>query len=255
MSGEPVRNVILHYHLFKNAGTSIDAAFKETFGADDWLTAEFPSQLRANHKQVAEWILDNPKAKVFSSHTAYLPPPKIKGVRILPVVFLRHPLDRIASVYAFETQQSGNSFGAVLARNTDLSGYIETRLSLAHDRQCRNFHVHRLAMTHHEEESSELARALKALDTLPFIGVVERFSASIEKLEDCISSYGFGKISLPVMRKNVSRPQAKTVEDSVSELKNGVASDVWRKLQDENKEDIELYHAALRRYDKNEKTR
>ena len=35
---------IFHYHLFKNAGTSLDASLKENFEAGtEWLTEEFPA--------------------------------------------------------------------------------------------------------------------------------------------------------------------------------------------------------------------
>jgi hypothetical protein len=41
------RNVILHFHLFKNAGTSLDALLKENFPTQ-WLTKEFESNKALN---------------------------------------------------------------------------------------------------------------------------------------------------------------------------------------------------------------
>jgi hypothetical protein len=69
--------VILHYHLFKNAGTSLDVAFKDNFSEEqgEWVTREFPAQLNENREKVKQWIIDNPQARCFSSHTAILPPP------------------------------------------------------------------------------------------------------------------------------------------------------------------------------------
>ena len=45
-----MKTVILHYHLFKNAGTSLDAAFKENFSEEsgEWVTKEFPAQPSQN---------------------------------------------------------------------------------------------------------------------------------------------------------------------------------------------------------------
>jgi hypothetical protein len=64
---------------------------------------------------------------------------QLKDSLVLPVIFVRHPIDRIMSAYSFESKQTSESFGAVLARNTTLGGNIETRLSMPNDTQCRNF--------------------------------------------------------------------------------------------------------------------
>lgn len=240
-----MRKVILHYHLFKNAGTSLDAAFKECVKSEEWVTKEFPGQPKVNREQVAQWILDNPQAKVFSSHTAHLPPPNLEGVKVLPVIFLRHPIDRIASAYAFETKQGGDSFGAVLARNTDLSGYIETRLALPHDRQCRNFHMQRLSMMFSEGQEDEFTRAKKALEYLPFIGIVEQFTDSMIRLEKWLLQEGFGNINLKPVEKNVSRDIKKTLVDKLDEFEKRISPEVYTSLIAANKDDVSLYELAL----------
>ncbi|MEP1869056.1 MAG: hypothetical protein ABJJ44_05975, partial [Paraglaciecola sp.] len=162
---------IFHYHLFKNAGTSLDASFKENFSGDEWVTNEFPAQPAKNRDLARQWISENPQALCFSSHTAFLPPPNIEGRKLLPVIFVRHPIDRIASAYSFEKKQGGDGFGSVLARNTDIKGYCESRLALGYDRQCKNFHVDRFSDMFPPAFDSELERALKALDVLPFVGL------------------------------------------------------------------------------------
>ncbi|WOD06199.1 hypothetical protein [Marinomonas sp. GJ51-6] len=107
-----MKTVILHYHLFKNAGTSLDAAFKENFSVEqgEWVTREFSAQPAKNREELKQWIIDNPQAKCFSSHTAIFPVPHIDGINIIPVIFYRHPIDRIASAYSFEKKQGGNGF-------------------------------------------------------------------------------------------------------------------------------------------------
>ncbi|MGM0831836.1 MAG: sulfotransferase family 2 domain-containing protein [Pseudomonadota bacterium] len=242
-----MRKVILHYHLFKNAGTSLDAAFKENVAPEEWVTKEFPSQPKANRDQVAEWILENPQAKIFSSHTAYLPPPNLEGVKVLPVIFMRHPIDRIASAYAFEKKQGGDSFGAVLARNTDLSGYIETRLALPHDRQCRNFHMQRFAMMFGERQGDELTRAKMAIEKLPFIGIVEQFSDSMSHLEKWLKSEGFEDIELKPVEKNVSRDIKKSLDEKLEDFERRISTDVFSKLMKENNDDLSLYEKLILR--------
>ncbi len=175
---------IFHFHLFKNAGTSLDASFKDNFEAGtEWLTEEFPANPAKNRELVKRWVENNKSAKCFSSHTAQLPVPSVDYFKLLPVIFIRHPIDRIASAYSFERKQGGNGFGAVLARNTTLKGYIESRIALGHDRQCKNFHTERFAYMFGAEHGSELDRAKMAVEQLPFVGLVEKFNESLEKLE------------------------------------------------------------------------
>jgi hypothetical protein len=238
-----MKTVILHYHLFKNAGTSLDAALKENFSEADgeWVTKEFPAQPAKNREQVKQWIIDNPQAKCFSSHTAILPVPKIEGVKIIPVLFYRHPIDRIASAYSFEKKQGGDGFGPVLARNTTLAGYVETRLSIQYDRQCRNFHAHRLATMFGERQGDEATRAKIAVEKLPFIGVVEQYSNSLKKLEELLENEGFEGIELKPIEKNVSRGLKKSLDDKLTEIKNKLGEDLFTKLIEVNVTDISIW--------------
>lgn len=244
-----MRVVILHYHLFKNAGTSLDAALKDNFDETkgEWVTKEFPAWAPKNRAEVKQWIIDNPQAKCFSSHTAIFPVPQIEGVEIIPVIFMRNPFDRIASAYSFETKQGGDGFGSVLARHTDLAGYIETRLSLFHDRQCRNFHAHRLATMFSDQQGDEARRAKMAIERLPFIGLVERYAESLSQLESLLHDKGFDGISLQALERNVSRGTQKTVEEKVEELKDKVGDKIFNKLIDANKLDMELYQYVVDR--------
>lgn len=237
------RTVILHYHLFKNAGTSLDAALKENFSEEngEWVTKEFPHQPAKNRAELKQWIIDNPQAKCFSSHTAIFPVPEIEGARIIPVMFFRHPIDRIASAYAFEKKQGGDGFGPTLARNTTLAGYIETRLSVKADRQCRNFHAHRLASMFGEKMGDEEARAKKAIEALPFIGLVEKYSESLEKLEALFIQEGFENIRLKAVEKNVSRNVKKNLSNKLEDIKEQVGQEQFEIVLNKNSIDISLW--------------
>lgn len=242
-----MRKVILHYHLFKNAGTSLDAAFKENFKGDEWVTEEFLGQPVKNREMVKQWIIDNPQAKCFSSHTAILPPPRIEGIEVLPVIFMRHPIDRIASAYEFEKKQGGDGFGAVLARNTDFKGYVETRLALPTDRQCRNFHIQRFATMFGEKQGDEFTRAKMAMDNLPFVGVVEDFSGSLGKLEDWLKQEGFEGLKIRPIEKNVSRDNRAPLDEKIERIENELGKKISQRLHDANINDIKIYN-RLRKY-------
>ncbi|NCQ25209.1 MAG: hypothetical protein COW54_06170 [Rhodobacteraceae bacterium CG17_big_fil_post_rev_8_21_14_2_50_63_15] len=181
------RHIILHYHLFKNAGTSLDAILRQNFGPR-WLSAEFPMEHGPNTSLVEAWIRQTPEGRAYSSHTALGPLPEIAGVEVIPVILLRDPIARIRSAYHFERQQAVETWEAHLARTQDFAGYVRTRLARDGDRQCRNFQTYRLASLI-PGEAPELDRARQALSLVLARGVlgrVEAFDAAMTRLSDRI---------------------------------------------------------------------
>jgi hypothetical protein len=182
-----MRTIVLHYHLFKNAGTSIDLVLKGNFGAK-WVTKEFGGP--SNTAQVEDWIQAEPEAIAFSSHTMSGPLPEVSGVRVVPIIALRDPVERIRSAYQFERSQVSDSYGAQLAKRTNLKSYVEERLASPGDWQCRNFHMHKL-VGFGFSEGSKLDRAKAAIEQLERIGVVvmvNDFATGMAKLKKRLGS-------------------------------------------------------------------
>jgi len=231
-----MRTVILHYHLFKNAGTSLDQVLKENFG-DAWVKREF---LNVNHPsgntpEVEAWIREQRDAVAFSSHTMMGPLPRVEGVRIVSVMLLRDPIERIKSAYRFERTQAAETFGAVLARHTNFEGYVKVRLSLPHDRQCRNFQTQRLA-TLVPGPGPELERARAALGQLSVVGLVSDFSGALAKLSDALAE-PFPHFSWKVVHSNRSRKGENDKLDALDAL-----------LAEVNADDIALLAENERRF-------
>jgi hypothetical protein len=243
-----MKKAIFHFHLFKNAGTSLDAAFKDNFSNGEWVTSEFPGQPSKNRELAKEWVLNNPQAICFSSHTAMLPVPTFEDRLLLPVIFIRHPVDRIASAYAFEKKQGGDRFGAVLARNTSFKGYVESRNALGYDRQCRNFHAERFASMFGPEHGTEVERAKKAIESLPFVGLVEQFDASLKRLETWLSDEGIENLQLAAKEQNVSRNTGVPIETKIASIKEQLGDETFAQLLDSNRDDMALYEMVKARY-------
>lgn len=241
-----MRTIILHYHLFKNAGTSLDAALKANFSEveKEWVTNEFPGNPQQNREGLKQWIIDNPQAKCFSSHTAIFPVPHIEGINIIPALFLRNPIDRIASAYSFEKNEKGNGFGCTLARHTTLAGYVDTHLSI-NARQCINFQSQRLATMFDEKQGDEATRATMAIENLPFIGLVERYSQSLTELEQLLRNEGFEGVTLKPVEANVSRPIQASLDDKLAEIKAQLGEELYQRLLMVNELDLTLWRSQL----------
>ena len=90
--------LVVHHHFFKNAGISIDLSLKKYFG-DCWISLE-GDHARDIVTEIFFWKLVqvNPSVLAVSFHT--LRP--IKGMQnVPPIVFIRHPILRAKSVFAF----------------------------------------------------------------------------------------------------------------------------------------------------------
>jgi len=103
------RWVLVHGHIFKNAGSTILSILDRCFGSR-LATLHGPahdSTIRA--PELAAFLLANPEiAAVSSHHTAY-PLPVIANTILFDLCFFRHPLLRLWSMYRYfrSTQASG----------------------------------------------------------------------------------------------------------------------------------------------------
>jgi len=242
-----MRNIIFHYPIFKNAGTSIDELLNLNF-PNRLASKEFAPDYALNQKQVALWCQKRINVKVFSSHTALLPPPSLPDTQVFPVLFIRHPIDRIASAYHFEKKQKGDSFSIQLARNHSFADYINDHLQHEGIGQCRNLQSHRLAQWFHGAPGEMGHLALQALENLPFVGLVEAFDESIEKMADWLRPH-FPNFKPTPASKNVGRAFA-SLEQKLTEIRAEIGDDCFQRLLAANAADMAVYEAVKTRYAK-----
>ena len=226
------RNVVLHYHLFKNAGTSVDRVLQNGF-PNRWVTKEFPTAGGNNSQMIANWIQQESAANAFSTHSGVGPVPTIGGVNIVSVSFLRDPIERIQSVYRFERDQVATTMGAQLAKEKDLEGYIRHRLSIPGDRQCRNFQVNRLSKVV-PGPGTELSRSVAALGELSFVGLVDDFANCMSRFSEILLS------SMPEFK--VTEPPHLNRSSGATELTTpyGLSEELLEVLLESNEDDFEL---------------
>jgi hypothetical protein len=231
-----MRSIILHYHLFKNAGTSLDRILKNNFG-HAWVTEEFPMATGNNTHLVKDWIEQNPDAIAFSSHTMVGPLPRVDGIRLIPMILLRDPIARIRSAYQFERNQDADTWGAQLAKEHDLTGYVRARLARNGDRQCRNFQTSRLS-TLMPGDAPEVERAIAAgrlIQEGGILGRVEDFDASIDALNTYLPPI-FAGFKAEAVRANVSAKSKSAGGAAQNEI-------VTNLLKDANADDYALLAA------------
>jgi hypothetical protein len=240
-----MRSIVLHYHLFKNAGSSVNAILKKNFRRR-WLNGEFGRP--PNFAAVAEWIVGHPHIKAFSSHTAQLPMPVLEDIEIIPILFVRHPIDRIRSAYHFNRKLPPKETRGQLAKVTGLADYVRIRLANKRDRQCRNMQTARLGRVVLNDKNCELDTAIGQLERLPFVGVVERFDESVQVLEHILRPR-FPEFRAYSARANTSAAVDVPLNEKLEKIREEIGADLYGELLQANMKDICLHAAANVRLD------
>jgi hypothetical protein len=100
-SGQGVRHVILHYHIFKNAGSTVRSILEQNFGPRfASVESEHPDDV-VSHDGLLRFLERQPDIAAVSSHGLRPPKPENDSFIFHDIVYLRHPLTRLSSMYAF----------------------------------------------------------------------------------------------------------------------------------------------------------
>jgi len=248
------RPVILHYHLFKCAGTSIEQVLKSQFGRRfaTWDKSDPAAKISAI--EMAAYIHEHPELVAISSHQAIPPLPIVAGARVHPVVFLRHPLDRMLSTYRFSRQRASAIPTDRLASNNSLKDYVRTLLEQGNANHASNFYVY--SLTDQRDPATNkllpvgpkrhLGQAKAFLRSLPVVGIVERFVESTAAFQSIISAE-LPDFRFPVVEANVTSPRQTTLETRLEYIRNELGDDLWQRLLERNAPDFELYRIAEQR--------
>jgi len=238
------RSVIIHYHLFKNAGSSVDEILRHNFG-EKWVEIEGPDNKKLKPEMMEEFIRNNPHIKAISSHTAQITLPKISGVNIIPIFFFRHPIARIRSAYEFERIQDEDTPGAKMAKSGDFAHYLSWRLAQPTMNTIINFHATRLKdfrkTTYNRDAHLFRQRSVNALKAMPVVGLVERFDESMEKFAAIIRPH-FPEFELLDVRANSNSDPAKSLRDKLSQFEGEIGRETFVNLAQLNALDLELYY-------------
>ena len=248
-SGQTTSNkiIIAHYHLFKNAGTSVDTILKQNFGSA-WQEIEFKKiPQKSNYRLVEDWLNRHREISAFSSHTAMFPLPTVVNTTFIPIVFLRHPIDRLWSVYKFERQHKKVLNHSIkIAQKYDFAGYLNYHLDRRGDRSCRNFQTYRFSFLDNGLNLSELERALNGLNSLPIVGIVAEFDRSMQYYAEAIAKH-YPSFKAKSVRKNTTSHQNLALAEKLDTIKTSLDTRTYQRLLDANQDDLDLYEAARKK--------
>ena len=248
-----MRRAVFHFHLFKNAGSSVDKILRDSFPGQ-WAEREFRfTKKHWPYEEIESWISETPELLAYSSHTARMPLPEIDKVELFPVLFIRHPLIRLYSGYKYELSQDAETPGARKAKEVDFQGYLAWRLERPHDASAKNFQSNRLSHMFRPERGQLTGNedletlTFKTLDVLPFVGFVEKFDQSMKTLARSLARKGLD-LKLSDVRENVNSDPAKPTKERLKLIKAGLEPETLARFEEQNSVDLKLYEVVSNWY-------
>lgn len=240
-----MRFVLLHYHFFKNAGSTIEdilaASFHEDyarFDTDDFDGAVEPAQL-------ISYLRGHPRMKAVSSHQFRYPVPQERGFIFFDLCFLRDPIDRIRSMYHYFRQKPVPGEPASdLARDESIGGFI-AGLVKHHAYRASNVQVNMLAngIVNDPPADADLDRAIAVMLQTSFLGVVDCFQESLIAGQHFLRPV-FPNLALAQQPANVSEGLNDAMQARIEKLRQACDPDVYAELVRINALDTELVNRA-----------
>jgi hypothetical protein len=247
-----VRDVIVHYHIFKNAGTSIDTSLSASFGSG-WLSYD-PDPVWTNvlPQEVLGVLESHPDLRAISSHQLRWPEPAAEGLRVFPLVLLRHPVDRVRSIYDY-----GTRVGNTVVTGKTFSEYVDWLLSPEGSIVARSFQTLFMSDDQALREIPEapsvvtpahLESARRRIDGLEMFGLVERFEESVATF-DRVLRPKFPDLDLLPHLENASPGKAELLETRLTHVADSLGPRRYQRVIQENEADLELWHHAMAQFE------
>jgi len=248
-----MRFVLLHYHVFKNAGSTIedilDHSFGERFGT---LETAVGGGLISN-QDLIRYLDEKPELRALSSHQIRYPMPAVPGYLFFDICFLRDPLDRLRSFYDYFRQRPNSADPmSELANNCSLGDFVAGMIA-EQSLFVRNNQVNLLACGGDSDEpnESDFDLAVRRTTAASFLGVVDCFEQSAVAGREALRCV-FPELDCARPAVNVSGGMQGTVASRTEALRAACRPEVYEELLRITELDRRLVDLAraevLRRY-------
>lgn len=249
--------IIVHYHIYKNAGSSVDAAIRSALGASSLVELDKDSRFSGspalNRALIERAATDHPELRAFSAHRIVPTVHYSSRFDVRAIVFLRHPLLRAASVHRFESKRSddaGRSYRE--AREMGFAQWLDWAVRPGNSIQVNNYQTCLLSLAEDgtlpveqagPHRIGDLAVAMHRLDDLPVVGIVEEYDISARLIEASVADV-FPEVRLSGVEVNRTRQVSNWVEE-VQQLERSLDTSTLALFREANAQDFALFERYL----------
>jgi len=247
LPGPDLRFVIVHYHIMKNAGSTMVSILEREFGDGFYDIHRAAASDVIGPDDLAAFIAAHPDAHAITSHHIRYPLSQVPSVVVFDCCFLRDPLDRLESLYTFLKKTNDPGALGQLAARHDVAGFL-TKLLEEHPHQICNPQTNLLAnggRFTRPADADDLQRAVRVVQKCALPGLVDRFDESLTAAEY------FWKPAFPALQlhhrpHNVSRSTSIPLTERHRRLRAQCGTALFRQVRRANELDQRLYTAARR---------
>lgn len=239
------RWVLLHYHIFKNAGSTIESVLQRSFGSR-FATLHGPdADSVLNGADVAAFLESHPDLAAFSSHHIRYPKPVAPQVIVFDICFFRDPLQRLWSMYKFirrseQTEGSGKNSNSMNARSF-FEELLQQQPHLLNDVQVCTLAT-RGEYTR-PPTGADLRFAQRVLSDISVLGVVELFDESALAAEYFLRPT-FPMLQFQYVKQNADPAAHPSPEKENEAFRSQVGDSIYGQLERMNELDTELLACA-----------
>ncbi|HTD32219.1 MAG TPA: hypothetical protein VK665_01060 [Candidatus Elarobacter sp.] len=245
----PVRQVFVHYHIMKNAGSTLAAVLDREFGAAAYEVHRTGDAGPIESEDLAAFLTATPAARAVTSRHLQYPVPEIAGMEIFDCCPIRRPLDRLISLYTFVAGDPGQALHP-LAAERDVAAFLELLLN-DHPDHVLNVQTVVLASRSRFVAAgpAERDRAVEAVCRSRVPVLVDRFDESMVVAEYFLGP-AFPGLRLHDVAVNVTRAGDAPVAAREEALRASCGEKLMRQLRAANALDEELCDALSAELDR-----
>jgi Sulfotransferase family len=239
------RVILIHHHIFKNAGTSFNYALTQAFGKQ-FIEYDLPQGHVVSSDILKEVIQANPQVMAISGHHMAMPTPQGEDFKTISSVLIRKPLSRIRSIYEFERNQQAATAGAIKAKELDFKGFVLWRLETAPIVFCdyQTYYCSRteLMKPNYRPTKVDLELAIENLKSAAIVGTVEQYNETLSIAQTCLrESFSDPTIDLKPIALNITSRKVTSDREMRQKLVDDLGESLVDRLEEMNQLDNELY--------------
>lgn len=247
-----MRTIICHYHIYKNSGTSFDRLLTDNYGERHiCFDGPFPF-FTIDQEQLSRIVERKSDMVAFSSHQIQLPVPVSLDIHILPVVFIRHPLLRVLSIYRFKRQAFDGTPTSKSAQELSFDEWIThcfsdrqeiTHISNAQTRFLGAAYRQRplIRRTQYGMEY-DIYQALRNIENVELLARTEHFSKDVSRFSKILEQYDIEFKFNDITPQNItSKNLNESIDERVLHIKDSLSEINYNKLIRANEQDTRLF--------------
>jgi hypothetical protein len=234
--------VLVHYHIFKNGGSTIDYVLEREFQSQ-FTTLHGPEPSSTLTKSdLHEFLVAHPSIRAVSSHHLRYPTLRDEDPQIIDICMLRHPLDRLGSVYKYLRHRHVHADDPLCTAARQLPAPEFFRKCLEKFRNwVQNVQVRWLNGDRDADQGLEFA--LPELLNVALLGTLDLFDESLVTWEYTLAPL-FPGLSFHYLPLNMTQSPRSNLEQRLERFHQLCGHDLFDELSVANAQEIELFETA-----------